>query len=104
MATFPRLRLDNGSAYPPGATLPVGTRFARVDPPHETSIDPKFHTWRMVLWEVVRVDNSWKRAKNSDTHHPATLGFVVRDERELDGDEIAWWQDYNGLVGLQEAA
>ena len=103
--TFPRLRLDSGIPYPPDAALPVGTQFARVDPPHETSIDVKFHTWRMVTWEVVRVDNSWKRSKNSDVHHPATLGFVVRGERELTADEIAWRQDYDGrLVGLREAA
>lgn len=103
--TFPRLRVTDGSVIPPGAALPVGTRFQRVDPPHSTSIDPKFHTWRMVTWEVVRVDNSWKRSKNSDVHHPATLGFVVRGERELTADEIAWRQDYDGgLVGLQEAA
>lgn len=103
--TFPRLRAADGSVIAPGSALPVGTRFTRVDPPHETSIDVKFHTWRMVTWEVVRVDNSWKRAKNSDVHHPATLGFVVRGERELTADEIAWWQDYDGrLVGLREAA
>ena len=79
--TFPRLRVTDGSVIPPGAALPVGTRFQRVDPPHSTSIDPKFHTWRMVTWEV------------------------VRGERELTADEIAWWQDYDGrLVGLREAA
>lgn len=107
MRTFPRLRLDNGIPYPSDAALPVGTQFARVDPPNATSIDPKFHSWRMVLWEVVRVDNSWKRARGSSEHVPASNGFTVRDERELDADEIAWWTTWaNGDegAGLQEAA
>lgn len=105
--TFPRLRLDNGMPYPPDAALPVGTQFARVDPPTVTSIDPKFHTWRMVLWEVVRVDNTWKRKKGSNEHMPATNGFTVRDEQPLTADEIAWWSAWandDGLAGLQEAA
>ena len=87
MPTFPRLRVTDGA-------IPIGRGAARVaiqrvDPPHSTSIDPKFHTWRMQSHEVVRVDElviTWLK----QCIHPATLGFVVRGERELTADEIAW--------------
>lgn len=107
MRTFPRLRLDNGIPYPSDAALPVGTQFARVDPPNDTSLNPIFRTWRMVLWEVVPHKHQRWNIDRREYETVKSTAFTVRDERELDADEIAWWTTWaNGdeVAGLQEAA
>lgn len=91
---FPRLYVGTNAPIPLFETEAVGAQFDEISPPSPTAIDPKFHVWRRVTWEVVPYQHPrWnpKKGKEGGYDLIATTAFHVVAERELTPDEIAYW-------------
>lgn len=91
---FPRLNLETGEVIPADVCFAIGDEFARVDPPNSTSLNDQFRVWRMVKWRVVPGQyHRWNEATEK-YETISSMAFWVADERQLEADEIEFWQDY----------